>query len=283
MSARNNLPPTVQYRTQSAPLSTRLSRSSVRSVYDKDTADTCACGYGTRPAGRQGGVDRCGLHRDGRWPAWIQRPSVRARVGATRGHRVSLARVWLPLAVVAMAALYLTFPIALAHAGFSAGILSGAVLVMVVAHAGLLTTLRRPPVIFLAAIVFGIAVNRKWPLPFVPRMLWPLGAGVALGAVSLFVLSLREFRAAGTSVQGSQPTTALVRTGTYRFSRNPIYLSFILLMIGLSIWLNNLWLLVTLAPPVVFISAVVIPREERFLERTFSEYSTYRATVRRWI
>src|SRR5262245_40835425 len=196
-----------------------------------------------------------------------------------RGHRVSLARVWLPVAIVAIVAVHLTFPIALAYAGLSAGILSGVVLVVVVAHAGLLTTLRRPPVIFLAAIVLGLAVNRKWPLPFVAAMLWPLGAALVFGAVSLFLLSFREFHAAGTSVQGSKPTTALVRTGLYRFSRNPIYLSFILLVIGLSIWLNDLWLLVTLVPPVIFISAVVIPREERFLERTFPEYSRDRKSV----
>src|SRR5262245_1854535 len=88
----------------------------------------------------------------------------------------------------------------------------------VVAHAGLLTTLRRPPIVFLAAIVVGIALNHEWPLPFAPPALWPVGAGVVLGAVSLLVLSFREFRAAGTSVQGSKPTTALVRTGPYRFS-----------------------------------------------------------------
>jgi protein-S-isoprenylcysteine O-methyltransferase Ste14 len=199
------------------------------------------------------------------------------------GHRLSLARVWLPVAVVAIIAVHLTFPIALLHAGISAGILSAIVLAVVVAHAGLLTALRRPPVIFLAAIVLGIAVNRQWPLPFVPPTLWPLGAALVLAAVWLFLLSFQEFRTAGTPVQGSKPTKALVRTGPYQFSRNPIYLSFILLVTGLSIWFNDLWLLVTLVPPVVFISAVVIPREERFLDRTFPEYSGYRAAVRRWI
>jgi protein-S-isoprenylcysteine O-methyltransferase Ste14 len=71
-------------------------------------------------------------------------------------------------------------------------------------------------------------------------------------------------------------------TGPYRFSRNPIYLSFILLVLGLSIWLNDLWLLVMLIPAVGFIAAVVIPREERFLERIFhDQYSSYKAAVRR--
>jgi protein-S-isoprenylcysteine O-methyltransferase Ste14 len=200
-----------------------------------------------------------------------------------RGRRVSLARGWLVVAVGGgVVAVHLMFPMAL-HAGLSAGILLGIAGVAIAAHAGLLAFLRRPPAVVIAAIVSGIALNRKWPVAFVPPTLWPAGAALALGAVLLFLLSFREFRAAGTSVRGQKPTTTIVRTGPYHFSRNPIYLSFILLVIGLSIWLNNLWLLVTLVPPVVFISAVVIPREERFLERKFPEYSSYKATVRRWM
>jgi protein-S-isoprenylcysteine O-methyltransferase Ste14 len=199
-----------------------------------------------------------------------------------RGHRVALAGVWLAVAVGAMVAVHLTLPMGL-YAGLSGGILFGITCVAIAAHAGLLAILWRPPAVVIAAIVLGIALNRKRPLSFVPPTLWPVGATLVLGAVLLFLLSFQEFRAAGTSVRGQKPTTTLVRTGPYRFSRNPIYLSFILLVIGLSIWLNNLWLLVTLVSPVVFISAVVIPREERFLDRTFPEYSSYRATVRRWM
>lgn len=147
----------------------------------------------------------------------------------------------------------------------------------------LLTLLRRPPIVFLVAIVVGVALNREWPLHFVPATLWPLGAMLVLAAVSLFLLSLREFRLAGTPVQRQKPTTTIVRTGPYRFSRNPIYLSFVLLLIGLSVWLNDLWLLIVLVPPVVYIAGVVIPREERILDRMFPEYSSYRAAVRRWI
>jgi protein-S-isoprenylcysteine O-methyltransferase Ste14 len=74
------------------------------------------------------------------------------------------------------------------------------------------------------------------------------------------------------------------RTGPYRFSRNPIYLAFILLVLGLSVWLNNLWLLVTLVPAFGLMAAVVIPREERFLERNFNDqYSSYKAQVRSWL
>jgi len=149
---------------------------------------------------------------------------------------------------------------------------------------GPLPGLLRPPIIFLAAILFGIVLNRAWPLPFRATSLPLLGPLLAGCAVALFVFSLREFRAAGTSVRGSERTTTIVRTGPYRFSRNPIYLSFILFVLGLSIWLNNLWLLVTLVPAVATIAIVVIPREERFLERNFhDQYSSYKAAVRRWL
>ena len=148
---------------------------------------------------------------------------------------------------------------------------------------GPLPGLLRPPIIFLFTILLGIALNRAWPLRFMPSTLRLLGPLVTVCAVLLFLHSFREFRAAGTSVRGSQRTTAIVRAGPYRFSRNPIYLSFILLVLGLSVWLNNLWLVITLFPAVGFITMVVIPREERFLERNFrDQYSSYKAAVRRW-
>jgi protein-S-isoprenylcysteine O-methyltransferase Ste14 len=144
--------------------------------------------------------------------------------------------------------------------------------------------LLRPPIVFLYAILFGVALNQARPLPFVMSTFRLLGPFVTLGAALLFLLALREFRAAGTSVRRTQPTTTIVRTGPYRFSRNPIYLSFILLLLGLAVWLNDLWLLATLAPAAGFIALVVIPREERFLEHNFhDQYSSYRATVRRWL
>jgi protein-S-isoprenylcysteine O-methyltransferase Ste14 len=149
---------------------------------------------------------------------------------------------------------------------------------------GPLPGLLRPPIVFLSAILLGIALHRAWPLPFRPSILWWLGPLFTGCAGLLFLLSFREFRAAGTSVRGSERTTAIVRTGPYRFSRNPIYVSFILLALGLSVWLNNLWLLLMLVPAVGLIAIVVIPREERFLDRNFREqYASYKATVRRWL
>jgi protein-S-isoprenylcysteine O-methyltransferase Ste14 len=144
--------------------------------------------------------------------------------------------------------------------------------------------LLRPPIVFLSAILLGVVLNRAWPFPFMPSGLGLWGPFVSLCAALLFLLSYREFRAAGTSVRGTERTTTILQTGPYRFSRNPIYLSFILLVLGLSGWLNNLWLLITLVPAAGLIAMVVIPREERFLERNFhDQYSRYKASVRRWL
>ena len=136
----------------------------------------------------------------------------------------------------------------------------------------------------LAAIALGVVLNLIWPFRFIPSALVMAGPVIVFAAVLLFALSLREFRAHGTSVRGTERTTTIVRTGPYRFSRNPIYVAFVLFLLGLALWLNNLWLLMALAAFASFISIMIIPREERFLERNFHiPYSEYKAAVRRWL
>ena len=86
------------------------------------------------------------------------------------------------------------------------------------------------------------------------------------------------------AVPGNKPTTAIVKSGPYRFSRNPIYLAFSLLVLGIACALNSLWLLGTLAAAVSVMSFVVIPREERYLESRFgAEYLDYKTKVGRWL
>jgi protein-S-isoprenylcysteine O-methyltransferase Ste14 len=143
----------------------------------------------------------------------------------------------------------------------------------------------RPPTVYLIAIVLGSVIHLIVPLPFLPRALAvPLGLGLVALAIALFYSSVAKFRAAGTPVPGGQPTTTIVRTGPYRFSRNPIYLAFSLFQLGIAIWVNSVWLLVTLAAAVAVINSVVIAREERYLEQKFgAQYLDYKASVRRWL
>jgi protein-S-isoprenylcysteine O-methyltransferase Ste14 len=143
----------------------------------------------------------------------------------------------------------------------------------------------RPPLVYLGSIALGVILHIAWPMSLLPRGLSPLlGALVVLLAIGLFIYAVRTFRAAGTPVPGNQPTTTIVRTGPYRFSRNPIYLAFSLLQLGIALWVNSLWLVVTLLPALALMSFVVIPREERYLEARFpSEYPPYKTSVRRWL
>lgn len=150
-----------------------------------------------------------------------------------------------------------------------------------VANLGML----RPPFVYLFAIVAAVALDFMQPLRFLPNELGALiGIPIVVAALVLFLLSVRRFKAAGTPVPGNRPTTAIVRSGPYRWSRNPIYLAFSVLQLGIACWLNSLWVLGTLAAVFGLMTWVVIPREERYLERKFgAEYLEYKANVRRWL
>src|SRR5215210_655115 len=94
----------------------------------------------------------------------------------------------------------------------------------------------RPPLVYLGSILLGLLLHFAWPLPLVRQPVGALiGAGVVLLAVGLFITAVRTFRAAATPVPGNRPTTTIVRTGPYRFSRNPIYLAFSALQVGIAL------------------------------------------------
>jgi protein-S-isoprenylcysteine O-methyltransferase Ste14 len=139
--------------------------------------------------------------------------------------------------------------------------------------------------VYLLSLATGSAIQFAAPLTFCPRAFAvPLGASLVAVAVALFSYAVNKFQAAGTPVPARKPTTAIVRTGPYHFSRNPIYLAFSLLQLGIAIWVNSLWLIATLIAAVALMHYVVIPREEQYLERKFgAEYLDYKASVRRWL
>jgi len=143
----------------------------------------------------------------------------------------------------------------------------------------------RPPLIYLAAILSGLLLEAIAPLPFAaPTPLRIAGAVFIAAAVGLFFWAVRTFAAAGTPVPGNQPTVTIVRSGPYRFTRNPIYLAFSALQLGVALCASSLWTLVTLAVAVALMAGVVIPREERYLEAHFpAQYLPFKAEVRRWL
>jgi protein-S-isoprenylcysteine O-methyltransferase Ste14 len=144
----------------------------------------------------------------------------------------------------------------------------------------------RPPIAWAVAVLAGLALNQLMPLPFVPAVepAGCVGAMVFALALALLAWAIATITRAGSNVPTNRPTTTIVETGPYRFTRNPIYLSMMLGLIGLAIALNSLWLLLTLIPFALVIRYGVIAREEAYLERKFGDvYSRYRARVRRWL
>jgi protein-S-isoprenylcysteine O-methyltransferase Ste14 len=144
----------------------------------------------------------------------------------------------------------------------------------------------RPPLAWGLAVLGGLALNSLVPLPFLPADVpagW-LGAMVFVLALALFAWAIVTIIRAGSNVPTNQPTTTIVESGPYRFTRNPIYLGMFLGLIGLAIAFDNLWLLVMLVPFALIIRYGVVAREEAYLERKFGDvYRAYRSRVRRWL
>ena len=143
----------------------------------------------------------------------------------------------------------------------------------------------RPPVLYLASLIAGGVFHLAVPAPLPDHALrLPAGALLLVAGLGLIAICFRRFKAAGTNVPTWMPTTALVTSGPYRFSRNPIYLALTLVYLGLALLYGSLWPLVLLAPLLIVMRYGVIGREERYLEGKFGDaYRAYRSSVRRWI
>ena len=103
------------------------------------------------------------------------------------------------------------------------------------------------------------------------------------GAAALLAGALAGLRRAGTNVEPWLPSTALVTTGVYRFTRNPIYLAMTLLYLAVALAADSLLALLLLVPLLGIVRHGVIGREEHYLDAKFGEsYRDYRAAVRRW-
>lgn len=144
-----------------------------------------------------------------------------------------------------------------------------------------------PPLLFLGALAIGAALDFgllriSTALPGWSRL--GMGAVLAAVAVVLSAGALGRFRRAGTAVERWRPSTALVTSGVYRFTRNPLYLAMALVYLGLALAMDSVSALLLLPPLLALVQIGVIAREERYLEGKFGdEYRRYRATVRRWV
>jgi len=142
-----------------------------------------------------------------------------------------------------------------------------------------------PPLIYVGGFVIGYLLDRAVPLTLTS---WPLGEplGWALVAVGVALMgsAVMTFRRAGTSLNPAKPTTRVVVHGPYRFTRNPMYVGWVIVYLGCVLLTNTVWPLVSLPVVLVLISRAVIAKEERYLAAKFGDaYRAYKARVRRWL
>lgn len=143
----------------------------------------------------------------------------------------------------------------------------------------------RPPLVYAGVFLLGLLLQLLLPLPRIARAYSPSIAGIlALAGILLLIGSLRKFWSAGTHARHTQPTTAMVTSGPYRLTRNPMYVGVLCLYLAVACWLRQLWP-VLLSPVVVWLlTTYVIRPEETFLARQFGpDYEAYRERVRRWV
>jgi protein-S-isoprenylcysteine O-methyltransferase Ste14 len=148
--------------------------------------------------------------------------------------------------------------------------------------------LRVPPPVVGLVIAAGMwAVAHLPPLVAMPRLarllvaafLFATGVAVALGGVA-------SFRRARTTVNPLKPetTAALVVTGVYSFTRNPMYLGMVLVLLAWAVFLASPWSLAGPALFALYITRFQIVPEERVLAGLFGEtFAAYRKRVRRWV
>lgn len=142
-----------------------------------------------------------------------------------------------------------------------------------------------PPLAYAGPLGIGLLLNRFFPQRFLPRSITRalgrtlIGLSLLLGASSAIVM-----RRARTPLSPAEPSTSIVDGGPFAYSRNPIYVSFMLLYAGVAVLANALWAILLLPISIFLVRKQVIEREEPYLERTFGEtYLRYKDRVGRWI
>ena len=87
-----------------------------------------------------------------------------------------------------------------------------------------------------------------------------------------------------TSFSGHGCTTILLKGGFFRFSRNPLYLSLLIVMASIAFYVNSLWFVFVIPVLLLSLDRLVVVQEERFLEEKFGDdYLLYKKNVRRWL
>lgn len=142
-----------------------------------------------------------------------------------------------------------------------------------------------PPVIFGGFILAALGLNEILPSAKLDiTVIRIMGWGLCFGAIVIAGITVGQFLRAGTNIEPWKPDTKLIRSGLYQYSRNPIYLAFVVFTVGLGLSLDIFWVAGSVVPSVWVLHRLVILKEEEYLVSKFGqEYTDYCEQVRRWL
>lgn len=142
-----------------------------------------------------------------------------------------------------------------------------------------------PPFWFLAAIGLQIILHTWLPgyrYSSLPMAL--VGVALMIAGILLVLGAARAFRSAGTPIKPFSPSTSLIRSGAYRFTRNPMYLGMLSMLCGSSLALQSVSTLSVIPLFFILIDRGYVEGEETFLLGVFGEeYRELQRSVPRWL
>jgi protein-S-isoprenylcysteine O-methyltransferase Ste14 len=141
-----------------------------------------------------------------------------------------------------------------------------------------------PPLYFLAGLLVGGGLEILLPIDGASDAVRVAACVTGVGLwLALDGAAMLRFRRARTSMNPFNPTTAVVTSGPYRFTRNPMYLGMAFLYVGLAVGFDLIWALILLPFVIAAVDQLVIAKEEAYLVRMFGQpYCDYMSRVRRW-
>lgn len=144
-----------------------------------------------------------------------------------------------------------------------------------------------PPLIYAATFFVAVFIQKMEPINDQFLRSRPVQvAAFILFAIAIFLSarSLTQFFRSKNTLITIKAAQSLQTTGIYQFTRNPMYLSLLLIYLGLTCLIGNCWNIILLPVLFAIVQEYIIKREEKYLDRRFGkEYHDYKSNVRRWI
>ena len=142
-----------------------------------------------------------------------------------------------------------------------------------------------PTILTLLFLIFNYILSLYFPKIYIPYKYFFTTLLLILGFY-IIIRSSRLFAQAKTSIDPLRPfkSTCLITNDIYKYSRNPIYFGYLLIILGSSVYLGNVISIITIPLFIFTLNFLqIIPEEEALMDLYGPRYDEYLSKVRRWI